>query len=145
MQFNAIPGTQLPSQETKGASQKSALAGFGDYESFLKLFITQLRYQDPLSPASQDEFLAQTAQFTSVEQLMALNKKMGDFAVASKMAAASLIGRKVDGKTTDKDGAESRVSGLVAQLDYGQNGDLLLGLQDGTSLPLSGVESISQA
>jgi flagellar basal-body rod modification protein FlgD len=40
-----------------------------DKQQFLKLLITQLRNQDPLNPVDQNQFLTQTAQFTTVENL----------------------------------------------------------------------------
>lgn len=126
-------------------SAKKGLSALSDYDSFLKLFVTQLKYQDPLSPASQEDFLAQTAQFSSLEQLITLNTKIGDLEQASRSTAASLIGRNVEGKVKGTDGVEQTVAGLVSQVDYGDQGDLILGLLDGTSIPFSSVTSIYQA
>ena len=42
-------------------------------DAFLQLLITQLRYQDPLSPMENEAFLAQLAQFSSLEQMQQLN------------------------------------------------------------------------
>ena len=45
-------------------------------DDFLKLLVTQLQNQDPLNPASNQEFAAQLAQFSSLEQLMEMNKAL---------------------------------------------------------------------
>lgn len=42
-------------------------------DDFLKLLVTQLRYQDPLNPMDDTDFIAQTAQFTALEQMQNLN------------------------------------------------------------------------
>lgn len=48
-------------------------AGDLDKHAFLELLITQMRNQDPLSPTDNGEFLAQMAQFTSLEQVQNIN------------------------------------------------------------------------
>lgn len=68
-------------------------------QAFLKLMITQLEHQDPLSPQENSDFIAQLAQFSSVESLDSLNNKFEDFAgkqVANQaLQASSLVGRSV--------------------------------------------------
>jgi flagellar basal-body rod modification protein FlgD len=72
-------------------------------DQFLQLLVTQLRHQDPLSPLQPDQFAAQLAQFSSVEQLTRLNTAVDaqsqSLALQTMMAktnfSASLIGRQV--------------------------------------------------
>lgn len=45
-------------------------------DAFLKLLVTQMKYQDPLSPMKNTEFTAQLAQFSSLDQLYAVNKNL---------------------------------------------------------------------
>lgn len=67
--------------------------------AFLKLMITQLENQDPLSPQDNGEFIAQLAQFSSVESLDKLNNNFESFAntqVANQaLQASTLVGRSV--------------------------------------------------
>ncbi|MEO8199713.1 MAG: flagellar hook assembly protein FlgD [Gemmatimonadota bacterium] len=60
-------------------------------DQFLQLLVTQLRHQDPLSPLKPEEFAAQLAQFSSVEQLSQINEGMSNSIAASQLA--SLIGK----------------------------------------------------
>lgn len=45
-------------------------------DEFLQLLVTQLRYQDPLNPMQAEDFAAQLAQFSSLEQLMNVNTRL---------------------------------------------------------------------
>lgn len=67
--------------------------------AFLELMITQLENQDPLSPQDNTEFVAQLAQFSSVESLDKLNNNFDNFTssfVANQaLQASSLVGRSV--------------------------------------------------
>jgi len=83
-------------------------------ESFLKLLVAQMQHQDPLNPQGNEEFIAQLAQFTSLEQLMGVNSSLGDlYAATTSMNNASmtqLLGRNVtaysDQVPYDGDGAQ---------------------------------------
>ena len=68
-------------------------------KAFLELMITQMENQDPLSPQENTEFIAQLAQFSSVEALDSLNANFDDFTnsfVANQaLQASTLVGRSV--------------------------------------------------
>jgi hypothetical protein len=53
--------------QTKGVGQ----------DAFLKLLVEQLKHQDPLAPQDGAQFVAQLAQFNSLEQLMSINDRLG--------------------------------------------------------------------
>jgi flagellar basal-body rod modification protein FlgD len=70
-------------------------------QDFLKILLTQLTYQDPLKPMDNQEFMAQIAQFTSLEQTQQLNTKI-ETLINNQAALQSvgLIGRTVDISTS---------------------------------------------
>ena len=96
---------------TAAAKKKDDL---GDKDTFLKLLVAQLKYQDPSNPADSTQFLAQTAQFTQVE-------KLGDMVDMLKsqrlIGASSLVGHTVT--YMDENGA--RISGVISAAKL--NGD----------------------
>lgn len=67
--------------------------------AFLELMITQLNKQDPLSPQDNTQFVAQLAQFSSVEGLERLNNNFSSFSSSfmsnQALQASSLVGRSV--------------------------------------------------
>lgn len=63
------------------ASTTTAPAGsidkLANEQTFLQLLVTQLQNQDPMNPADGTQFVTQLAQFSSLEQLMSINKGIG--------------------------------------------------------------------
>ena len=105
-----------------------------DRDTFLKLLVAQLKFQDPSKPVDSSEFIAQSAQFTMVEKLTELASAAKESAVAQRAATVSAyLGRSV--VATGGDGRE--VSGLVTSVDLRPEGIVLrLG---GTEVPLAAV------
>ncbi len=79
-----------------------------DKDAFMLLLVTQFQYQDPLNPMEDKEFIAQLAQFSSLEQMMLLNEGMDGLTAATNnqemINATSYIGKAVDvsGSTISK-------------------------------------------
>ena len=72
-------------------------------DAFLQLMIAQLQNQDPLSPAKNEDFIAQLAQFSSVEGIQNINDSMQELASSFRssqaLQASSLVGRQVQVST----------------------------------------------
>jgi len=110
-------------------------------EEFLQLLVAQLRHQDPLNPSNPEEFAAQLAQFSSLEQLINVNENIQAQTETNTLmatalnntAAVGVLGKSVlvIGDTVDVTGAagESVTVGVagqggVATLDiYDANGE----------------------
>src|SRR3954471_9387187 len=73
-------------------------------DTFLKLLVAQMKYQDPANPASSSEFMAQTATMTQVEKLEQLVQQNASMLVMQESGTAgALVGRTVT--YTDTNGA----------------------------------------
>ncbi|MEW4369240.1 flagellar hook assembly protein FlgD [Paenibacillus kandeliae] len=67
-------------------------------EQFLSILVAQLKNQDPLSPMDNAQFVAQMAQFSSLEQLMTINQKLDTAQTSTDTSlggASELIGKKI--------------------------------------------------
>ncbi|WP_291328555.1 flagellar hook assembly protein FlgD [Desulfovibrio sp. UCD-KL4C] len=88
-------------------------------EDFLKLLLTQMQNQDPANPMDDKEYMAQLAQFSSLEQLTKVNTSLesmlGNSSQEQMVSAVSFIGKEVkaEGYTV------SRLDGKVSKIFYG--------------------------
>jgi len=99
--------TAGPSQEAMPAGQSDGLGR----DAFLRLLITQIQMQDPLAPLKAEEFAAQLAQFSSVEQLETANLQLALLQRAEATSQALLlIGRSI---ATQEGGAAGLVEAVV--------------------------------
>jgi flagellar basal-body rod modification protein FlgD len=84
---------------TTTAAASPGVPGALGKEEFLKLLVAQLSHQDPLSPLQGTEFVAQLAQFSSLEQLVNLSDRVSALALAQTAAigsqAVGFVGRSV--------------------------------------------------
>lgn len=84
-------------------------------DAFLKLLVAQLRHQDPLKPQDDSAFVAQLAQFSSLEQTMGINDRLDTLAVQSQglqnSEVVGLVGKlaTVRGNLVTADGSGSGV------------------------------------
>ena len=80
---------------TNSATGKKALGK----DAFLQLLVTQLKNQNPLEPQDNGEFVAQLAQFSSLEGITTLNDTVsgiaGNYNSSQALQASSLVGRSV--------------------------------------------------
>lgn len=89
-------------------------------DDFLKLLLTQMSHQDPTAPVDNNQFIAQMAQFSSLEQMTNLSssfEKMASFLNSSE--AANTIGKTVElnvGDVTTSGVVEAATRGVSPQI-----------------------------
>ncbi|OZG74840.1 flagellar hook capping protein [Hahella sp. CCB-MM4] len=103
-------------------------------EDFLQIFLTQLTFQDPLEPVDNREFIAQLAQFSSLETATRTNDNIeGLLDVQAVSQSVGLIG-----KTVQVDNGDGFAIGKVTTITF-NNGNPLLTLQTEDDTPITGI------
>jgi flagellar basal-body rod modification protein FlgD len=136
MAIESIGSAPLPG---KTAAPVSSLG----LEDFLKILLTQLNYQDPLKPLDNQQFIAQLAQFTTLEQTRQSNERLDTLlSIQSSSQAIGLLNRTVDIAAADGSVATGQVSALGFRDSQAlitvkrEDGSLL------TAVPLSQINNI---
>jgi flagellar basal-body rod modification protein FlgD len=105
--MTTVPSTPNTNSSASAATTTSVLAGTGDksnsiagdFNQFLKLLTTQLKYQDPLAPMDTTQFTQQLAMFANVEQTSNVNTNMKSLITLTQgsqaAAAVAYIGKTV--------------------------------------------------
>ena len=95
-------------EQTKSAAneKKTGTNALGK-DAFLQLLVTQMKYQDPLNPNTDTQFIAQLATFSQLEQMQNLS------ALTTNSQAFSLVGKNVIVKTESNAGNTTHISGKV--------------------------------
>lgn len=101
-------------------------------DEFLKLLTTELKYQNPLDPMDSTEYIAQLAQFSSLEQMQNLNTQM------ASLSAVSIIGKTAE--ALDDEG--NQISGQVVGVSFNSGKiNLIIGDSE-TKVPLENIIEI---
>ncbi|MDK2820374.1 MAG: flagellar basal-body rod modification protein FlgD [Clostridia bacterium] len=145
MNVNNVSATSQTSS-TNNVLQK----GLGK-DDFLKLLVAQLQNQDPMSPMSNTEFIAQMAQFSALEQMNNLNQSFSEFnsnfseslnlvhqelQETMMLQAVSLIDKEVTAEIDNR-----TITGTVSKVNWTQDGVILT--IDNEEVPLTSIKEVS--
>jgi len=120
---------------------KTAAAG-GDMgkDEFLKILITQLSHQDPTQPMQDKEFIAQMAQFSSLEQITNMNREFKSLIKSSQTSEAyKLLGMRIESYDPIR---QKVVSGVVSSIVF-NNGEVRVKV-GGEEVSLENIHSVSE-
>ena len=104
-------------------------------DEFMKLLTTQMQYQDPLNPQSDQDFIAQLAQFSSLEQMQNLNSTF------SNTSAYQLIDKFVEIEHSEANGEHKSAEGIVDSVKINKNGAQVI--IDGQSFDVEDIYKVS--
>lgn len=112
-------------------------------DDFLKLLVTQLKFQDPFNPMQSQEFSAQLAQFSSLEQLFGINKTLTE--IQESLASGNdenLTG--YIGRTVKTSGDTVSVSGGVAgagAYSLSEEADVNISIRNGNGAEIRNIQA----
>jgi len=104
-------------------------------DAFLNLLVTQLRYQNPLEPMDDKEFISQMAQFTSLEQAQNTNK------IARLNSAYGMVGKLISATISSETGELQDVTGIVDSVRI--VGDEAYLVVDSKEIPYESVNEVA--
>ena len=111
-----IKDGKIENLDTKKASKDMNTAEGYDKDSFLKILVAQMKYQDPMEPTSNTEYISQYATFTQVEQLNNMANAMS-LSRATEMVGKTVTIKQVNAET----GKTSEIQGVVDMVTYSGN------------------------
>ncbi|KHD86575.1 flagellar hook assembly protein FlgD [Bacillus ginsengihumi] len=114
-------------------------------DDFLKLLMTQLENQDPTNPMDDTQFIAQMAQFSSLEQMTNMTDQMQKL---QQITYSQFVGKDVSWqKSTDNDSNATDQSasgtGKISSVSFNDDGSVSFTLQDGTVLSSDDISKIT--
>ncbi|WP_413789600.1 flagellar hook assembly protein FlgD [Metabacillus rhizosphaerae] len=113
-------------------------------DEFLKILMSQLQNQDPLNPMEDKEFIAQMAQFSTLEQTTNMSTMLEKFIKTqtqsdSILKYSEMIGKQVEWKATEETG-----NGIVKSIKQSDTG-IILELDNGEEITNDSITKISKA
>jgi flagellar basal-body rod modification protein FlgD len=120
--ISSVSGAQASSSTSAALSNVvSGPGGKLGKDEFLRLLVTQMQNQDPLNPMQGEEFAAQLAQFSSLEQLVGIGEQL----------------------SSQADMAQLALNGVNAQNAMGTLGRVVTAQGNGVAVPASGQASVT--
>jgi flagellar basal-body rod modification protein FlgD len=110
-------------------------------DQFMNLLVTQMRNQNPLDPINDSEFIAQLAQFSTLEGVEKLNTSFDDMLKLQQLTqGANLVGRVA---VFDRPESAEQGRGLIQAVSMiGQKLNLIIGNE---LVPLESVRGLANA
>ncbi|GHS93998.1 flagellar hook capping protein [Synergistales bacterium] len=114
-----------------------------DKDAFLKLLIAELSNQDPMDPMKDREFIAQMAQFSSLEQMTNMARAFEGVSDMQAYSAVSYVGKVVAFQFEGADGVKTPVADVVVAVWYDANEGVILETSGYGDVPLKQIEGVT--
>jgi flagellar basal-body rod modification protein FlgD len=112
MPVNSVSASDTLSSEQLAAASRAVSNELGK-DAFLKLLIAELSNQDPLNPMDDREFIAQMAQFSTLEQMTNMTKALEGMSSMEQYSAVNYVGKTAYFNQEGADGTTTPVGSTV--------------------------------
>ena len=130
MSISDINSTAYTEYINSTTSSKTSASETLGKDAFLKILVAQMQNQDPLNPMEDQDYIAQLAQFNSVEQMINLNDS------TSASQGFNLVGKTVVAEVSNNNYVTGKVSSVISD-----SGTITLNV-NGTYVPLANVKEV---
>jgi flagellar basal-body rod modification protein FlgD len=121
------------------------LAGISG-DDFMQLLIKQLQNQDPFSPMTNEEMVAQMSTIRELELNTRLSDSLAQITDQQRYgAAAALIGKYAEGIVADAEGNVFAYEGVITGIRFTEKGEVMLELDTGDTMPMTGLVKVTNA
>ncbi len=131
----AVSGSASAQSVAEEKAKSNAPSSTMDKESFLQLLVAQMKYQDPMQPTDNTEYVGQLAQFSELEQMQNMSASM-NLQRASGLVGQYAVVEHVNAST----GATTSLEGTVDSITY-ENNKAYVNIE-GESYPIDEVVSV---
>ena len=110
-----VENGQVANMESAMSKEQKSSSSNVDKDQFMTLLVAQMKYQDPLEPTSNTEYISQYATFSELEQMQNMAKSL------ELTRASELVGKLVTINPTEDNGLKEPLQGQVDSVTYSAN------------------------
>ncbi|MDR2175864.1 MAG: flagellar hook assembly protein FlgD [Synergistaceae bacterium] len=143
MAVTSVTNSALSSEELNQASR--AVSNELGKDAFLKLLIAELSNQDPLDPMSDREFIAQMAQFSTLEQMTNMTKALEGLSGMEPYSAVNYVGKLIAFEYEAPDGTVSDAADVVVAVWFDSKEGAILETAEHGEIPLKKIDGVTAA
>ena len=113
-----------------------------DKDAFLRLLLAELANQDPLNPMDDREFIAQMAQFSTLEQMTNMTKALEGMSSLQQYSTVSYVGKVIAFQHEDADGQKKSSIAQVLAVWFDPKNGVMLETELYGDIPLKEIEGV---
>lgn len=135
------PVSSAPSIATSSATTTVDRPGQMGSDTFLKLLVAEMKYQDPSKPMDSAQMMAQTATLTQTQALQTIaDQNKQTLALQRSLTAGALVGHRVSYTATDG----TTQSGVISAVQISSVNNSTTAVIDGQSVDIGRITSVGQ-